>query len=300
MLAYRSGADWMVRAPAKLNLLFEILARRDDGFHEIETVMVPISLFDTLTLQATQTGRIDFSWSGRPWDAGCLGEIPSDERNLVVRALRLLAQRSGTSLGATVHLAKRIPSAAGLGGGSSDAAAALWAANRAWQLEWSQERLAGLAAELGSDVPFFLAAQAAVCRGRGELVEPVQVGCWNFVLVKPSVGLSTAEVFAASRPAQLPRRAEPLLRALQTGEHRAVKTHMGNRLEPAAATLSPEVARLRQAFEDLDLVACQLTGSGSCFFGVCRHQRHARRAAARLRIQGWEAVWHLQSCGAVA
>ena len=149
----------IVHAPAKLNLFLEVLGKRADGYHELATLMVPIRLFDTLSFEPTPAvaGRpapIEFSL--RACDPA--SRVPADSSNLVVRALDLLRERSGCESGAKVELFKRIPTAAGLGGGSSDAAAALRVANRAWQIRWETEKLSSLAAELGSDVPFFLAA----------------------------------------------------------------------------------------------------------------------------------------------
>src|SRR5205823_2480704 len=122
-----------------------------------------------------------------------LGELPQEADNLVTRAMQMLRSQAHVAAGARVQLLKRIPSAAGLGGGSSDAAAALVAANAGWELNWPQAELAALAARLGSDVPFFLGHGPALCRGRGEQIEPVGgLGCLHFVLVRPPAGLSTA------------------------------------------------------------------------------------------------------------
>ena len=163
MYLHRDELKRTARAPAKLNLYLEVHERRDDGFHELATLIVPIRLADDLTLTATSSpaGRergsivLDVR-DHRAQDAG-ERDIPIPiADNLVIRALELLQQRSGSRYGARVELVKRIPLAAGLGGGSSDAAAALRLANRAWGLNWSVDRLAELAAEIGSDVPFFL------------------------------------------------------------------------------------------------------------------------------------------------
>src|SRR6478609_3304454 len=167
-----------IRAPAKLNLFLDVLGRRGDGFHDLETLMVPVRLADQVTLSPTQPksdqlGEIQFTahtcWPIR--SAHGLPNVPSGADNLVVKSLKLFQERSGCSLGARVELIKRIPMAAGMGGGSSDAAAALRLANRAWHLNWADDRLSALAAELGSDIPFFLSRGAAICRGRGEQVE---------------------------------------------------------------------------------------------------------------------------------
>ncbi len=144
--------------PAKLNLFLEVLGRRADGYHEIETLMVPVNLYDTLRFWATEDDRIELTCrGGRGESHSCgSGDLPPVEQNLVYRAATLLRQRSGLRCGLRVLLVKRIPPASGLGGGSSDAAAALVGANLVWGLHWATPRLAEVGAELGSDVPFFL------------------------------------------------------------------------------------------------------------------------------------------------
>jgi 4-diphosphocytidyl-2-C-methyl-D-erythritol kinase len=291
----------IARAPAKLNLFLEILGRRADGFHELETLMLPIGLFDSLSF----TRRPPLA-DGRPGQitlevrecfplrslASQPSLIPNDRSNLVVRALELLRDRSGCEHGADVQLVKRIPAAAGLGGGSSDAATALRLANTSWELDWSEARLAEVAAEIGSDVAFFLSNGAAICRGRGERVERVLgMRRMDFVIVKPSEGLSTAEVYRAydakadvEQPKMLP---EPggLGRGLRIGQRFEAACWMHNRLQAAAAAIFPWVDRLQSVFSRLDVLGHQLSGSGSAYFGICRSAQHARRLAALLRTQ---------------
>jgi 4-diphosphocytidyl-2-C-methyl-D-erythritol kinase len=251
--------------------------------------MAPIGLFDSLRFQTRPTGSIELHcrWATTGVDtATALGELPPSETNLATRAIELLKRRAGITFGAIVHLVKRIPSAAGLGGGSSDAAAALLAANAGWDLGISRPELAELAAELGSDVPFFLGRGAAVCRGRGEKIEPVAgLGHMSLVVVRPPEGLSTAKVYAACRPAAKPRRVSPLLRALRSGNLRSLASDLHNRLEKPAAEISAWVSRLKAEFLAEGCIAAQMSGSGSACFGVCRHARHARRVASRLRAK---------------
>jgi len=167
----QNESSWTVPAPAKLNLFLDVLGRRPDGYHELETLLVSVRLYDALTFSASEpdtrreAGGISLRVSSQPILPSSLEPqepIPTGPENLVIRALNLLRERSGCALGANVHLIKRIPAAAGLGGGSSDAAAALKAGNRGWGIGWSRDRLADLASELGSDVPFFLESGAAI------------------------------------------------------------------------------------------------------------------------------------------
>jgi len=299
-------------APAKLNLFLELLHRRDDGFHELETLMVPVRLADTvsfLPLRPSRPGsvaeiRLDLKPGGPGSATGLAESIPTGATNLVVRALELLRQRTGCEIGAEVELVKRIPSAAGLGGGSSNAAAALRLANRAWGINWPLDRLAAVAAEIGSDVPFFLEPHSAICRGRGEKVERLPaIAPIHVVVVKPPVGLSTADVYQAhadsAREAEAARpwHAElaGLVSTLRTGRASA-GLWLRNRLQKAASSLTPWVDKLRMEFQRLDVLGHQLSGSGSAYFGVCRHAQHARRIAGILRTRHLGLVFATRSC----
>lgn len=291
MHLHRSPSGFVVQAPAKVNLFFEVLGKREDGYHDIETLVTPITLCDTLFFRESSAPGIDFTCRGvaARTAASRLGDdvVPQGPENLVVRAIDLLGRRAGVECGATVRLEKRIPSAAGLGGGSSDAAAALVAANAGWRLGWSNRRLAELGAELGSDVPLFFAEGAAICRGRGELVDPLGgFGNLHLVVVRPPAGLSTAAVYRICRTGDPPRPMAPLLDALRRGDLGRVGRLMFNRLESAAETLSPWIRRLRQEMEWMDCLGHQMSGSGTCYFGICHHQRHARRVASRLEANG--------------
>jgi len=251
--------------PAKLNLFLEVLSRRDDGFHEIETLMTPVSLFDTLRLGLSDERGIDLQcrWSMAGRTGAKWGDLPAGKENLVYRALILLRQRSGEDRGLHVRLIKRIPSASGLGGGSSDAAAALVGANLLWGLNWSTDRLSRVAAELGSDVPFFLARGAAICRGRGERVEPVWAGPPHpVVLVRPLQGLSTAAVYQRTVVPAEPCRVDGWLSALRVRSSKRHPSGLFNRLQTAAFETAPELAVVREAFDRLDVAAHQLSGSG--------------------------------------
>ena len=302
MLATTKGL--VCHAPAKLNLYFELLARREDGYHDVETLMVPVSLYDTLTFQSEadspqKTGTIEFSL------IACFGRgsqntqrIPEGRDNLVVQALELLQRHSGVGLGGRVTLQKRIPAQAGLGGGSSDAAAALRLANRGWGLRWSQKRLMELAAELGSDVPFFLAPGPQIGRGRGEQLEPVcSIGRVCAVIVVPPEGLSTADVYRAAHVPAEPRKMESVIAAFRTGSLRCLGETLHNRLEEAACTISPWILRVRDAMDDVGCQAHQMTGSGSGYFGLCRHMDEATRLASRLRARNVGQVFAVSKSG---
>jgi len=301
MHLHRSGLDVVVQAPAKLNLFFEVLGRRDDGYHDIETLVTPIGFYDTLCFRNRDDGQVRLTCQRTygAWSAGSgwLDGLPDGPENLVFRAVESLRRRAGVRRGASLRLVKHIPTAAGLGGGSSDAAAALLAASVGWNLGWSREELAELGAELGSDVPLFFAPGPAVCRGRGERVQSIRgPQGLHFVVVRPPVGLSTAAVYRACQPPQGPRSVQPLLEALGKGDLRGIGRLLFNRLESAAESLSPWIGRIREAMEGADCLGHQMTGSGTCYFGLCRHARHARRVARRLHASGVGIAFAVQGC----
>jgi 4-diphosphocytidyl-2-C-methyl-D-erythritol kinase len=296
MYVRQLGNCTSIDAPAKLNLSLEILGRRDDGYHDLETLMVCVSVCDTLEFTPTADGRISLAcrWADgyAARAGGVCGDLPTGPDNLVWRAVSLVRERAGIGAGADIRLTKRIPSAAGLGGASSDSAAALVAASASWKLGWPHERLAALAEELGSDVPFFLSSGlrggAAVCRGRGERIEPVDLPQLHVVVVKPPVGLSTPLVYqtlgyTVGQRTEDPVPSDPLVQALGARQVAAAARMLNNRLEVPASRLTPWIGRLRDEFSRLGVLGHQMSGSGSSYFGICTHARHARRVAACLR-----------------
>jgi 4-diphosphocytidyl-2-C-methyl-D-erythritol kinase len=301
MRVVRSAEGIVVQAPAKINLFFEVLGSRADGYHEIETLMCPIGLFDTIIFRKTASGPVEFHCRcafGVDRRAGSGKEqIPKGSDNLALRAVELLRRRAGVCAGGQLYLLKRIPAQAGLGGGSSDAAAALAAANAAWQVNWPTDRLAELAGELGSDVPFFLYGGAALCRGRGERIEPLQgIGPLDVVLICPPEGLSTKEVYRKCVPAENPRSVGPMIEALIRGDRSAAGREILNRLQPAAARLAPWIDRLHAALAGTDCLGVGMSGSGTAHFALCRHAGHARRLARRFQAMQVGRVHAVQSC----
>jgi 4-diphosphocytidyl-2-C-methyl-D-erythritol kinase len=280
-------------APAKLNLCLEVLGKQGDGFHRLRTLMATIGLRDTIEVTATgPKDPIRLEVLGHPrHTAG----VPTDGRNLVIRALELLREESGVENGADVRLVKRIPNQAGLGGGSSDAAAALLAASRVWELDWSRERKIEIGSRLGSDVPFFVGAigdrswRAAVASGRGEQIHPsLFTAGLPVVVVKPDGGLATATVYQACQPADYapadgPDRTASAAAALAAGDLRRMAAWMTNSLQHAALRLAPWLEGVRRAFDWCGCAAHQLSGSGSAYFGLFPTMGQARRAAERLR-----------------
>ena len=291
MFLIRQGKRVCISTPAKLNLFLELQRRRADGFHDLETLMVPINLFDSLTVSPASEPSISLTcrWADGLPSSQC-AEMPATKENIVTRALEQLREAAKVEQGINVELVKRIPAQAGLGGGSSDAAAALVAANELWRLGWSLEALAEIGAEVGSDVPFFLFDSSAAntslvrCTGRGEIMEPAAFGGRLYcVVVKPNFGLSTPEVFKnATVPAQ-PRNSQTAVDCLRRMDLRGLANGMFNRLQLAAAKVSPWIDEIANAMSRFSVWAHQLSGSGTSYFAVCRNWKHARQVAARLR-----------------
>lgn len=310
MLLRQQGRALVVHTPAKLNLFLEVFGKRPDGYHELETLMVTVGLYDTLRFTeddsiATPTSiasatsaaaapsdiHLVCRWAGRPEFSP--GSLPTGSDNLVVRAAQLLREVTGTRCGVSIELTKRIPLAAGLAGGSSDCAATLFVLNQLWNLGLSDQRLLELAAQLGSDIAFFLTrASVAICRGRGELIEPVTTPMrLHFVIAKPASGLSTAAVFRQCRVAASPRSAQSLVASLRAGRLSFATRQLHNALQPPAEQLNSDVARLRHTFARLPFLGHQMSGSGTSYFGICSQREQATALAAQVRSAGCDQVF---------
>lgn len=285
-------------APAKINLFFEVIRKRADGFHEIVSVATPISLADTLHFTRRDDGAIQLVVSsprGNKIDA-----IPSGDDNLVVKMLRHIRRTvpQAAKCGADVTLVKRIPSQAGLGGGSSDAATALLLANEAWKLNLTRDAMIALGSAIGSDVPLFLVGGASVSRGRGECVNRItNLPRLDGVIVKPREGLSTADVY---RVCMLHhdgqhRDVAPFLEAASQGNWRAIASRLFNRLQAPAFALLPPLASLYDKLAECGGVAVQMSGSGTAFFTLAHHRKHAQQIAAKIRAAGFGEVFTFTS-----
>jgi len=265
-------------APAKVNLFFEVLGRRPDGYHAVETLMVAVDLFDTLECRDDPGGRLTLACD--------TPGVPAGPGNLAYEAADRLRRRYAPGRGAAVRLTKRVPHQAGLGGGSSDAAAALLALNRVWGLDLPAAELSALAAGLGSDVPFFLSPPAGWCTGRGEVVSPEAVGRrLDLVVVKPPVGLATAEVYRRVAVPAAPVDGSPARAALRAGDVEALGRSLHNRLQEPAFTVATPVGQVYRRLAALAPLGCRMSGSGSALFALCRDRREAERTAERFRAE---------------
>ena len=270
----------MVLASAKVNLALDVLGKRPDGYHDIATVMQTVDLFDRLTLETAPTISLETDDPA----------LPIDERNLVVRAALLLRQAAGGEHGVRIRLRKRIPVAAGLGGGSSDAAATLWGLNRLWKLRWPVPRLVGLALELGMDVPFFLSGGSALATGRGEHVERLAgAGSYALVLVNPRTPLSTKEVYERVPIgwSAEPTGARRVVEALVTRNAARLAATLTNHLEAFVAPSCPLIARMKAALMAAGALGAVMSGSGPTVFGMARSLDHARQIRQRVCRADW-------------
>ncbi|MGI9089169.1 MAG: 4-(cytidine 5'-diphospho)-2-C-methyl-D-erythritol kinase [Chthoniobacterales bacterium] len=268
-----------LRAPAKINLSFRILGRRADGFHEIETLMVPISLYDSLGITRTaEAGTIDFSCDDPT--------LPTGDDNLVVRAARIFMRAFGREEGLRIALEKKIPHGAGLGGGSSDAATVLLGLNAFFDAQLPKEKLAELAAELGADVPFFIFQSAAKCRGRGELVEPLALPApLRLLLLKPAFGVPTPWAYSRWQESkELPgvRYAGQCFGGLD----------FSNDLERPVFEKYLFLARMKMWLLAQDeVVAAMLSGSGSTVFAVLCDSANAEALSIRAQAELDPELW---------
>lgn len=277
----------VIDAPSKVNLHLEILGKRSDGYHELETLMVSISLCDTLEFRELPSGT-----TLRCSDPS----VGEGDDNLVMRAVHLTRQESGCQRGIAIDLTKRIPVAAGLAGGSSDAAATLAGLNQLWDLQWSHERLAELASRLGSDIPFFFDTPAAICRGRGEKVTPCPMGTTlHLVVIAPKSGLSTKAVYQQLQVPAVTTSVEPIRLALEKGDAETVATMLHNRLEDVSLRLNPEVAELKRRAATWPCLGHLMSGSGSAYFAICHSFEQAQDLGAALQSQDLGSVFVVRS-----
>lgn len=320
MLIEMFGRGLAVRAPAKVNLFLEVLGKRADGYHEIDSIICPVSLQDELKFESNDSGRIEFcistdSAQTRDDAQGAVGshaqdpawKIPSDASNLVVRALVAVQRELGTTAGCRVELLKRVPAAAGLGGGSSDAAAAIVAGLALWA-QWDRVLAVRIASELGSDIPLFLGDERngiglARATRRGEQVEiisPRPALC--FVISHPPVGSSTAEVYKLWRSTGERRSSEGMLAAcswndarVASGEldatnkldaARKIEESLFNALQSPSSQLTDWIARQLQYFAELNRPQAIMSGSGSACFALVESPTEGHEMVKKLIALG--------------
>lgn len=267
-----------LRAPAKLNLFLEVLGERPDGYHEVATVMHAIDLADTVTLAPSDAPGTRLVCDDP--------SVPAGGENLCVRAAELVREHAGRADGLEIRLEKRIPAGAGLGGGSSDAAAVINGLDRLWSLGLAREERLRLAARLGSDVPFFIEGGTALCTGRGENVKKVkEIGGITFILFLPQLVIATRDIYKMLKSflTENVKNVESFIEALEAGGPRVWGPAIFNRLEEPVFALHPALGEARGRMAGLLSAGAHMSGSGSALFGVLETGRGAESLARRVQ-----------------
>lgn len=259
------------KAPAKINLGLDTLYKRDDGYHELQTIMASVDLADKLVFRNLPDGEFSLTTDS--------GFLPVDERNLIYQVVELVRKRLGINRGVEIDVRKRIPVAAGLAGGSSDAAATLRGLNRLWDLKLSLSELAALGAEIGSDVPYCLWGDTALVEGRGEIITPLPTVPQTWVvLVKPKLSVSSRKIFAALSLEDLSHPNIPALeQAIRQGDYQEMVKHLGNSLESITIAKHPIVQQVKDKMIKFGADAALMSGSGPTVFALCEHYSRAQR-----------------------
>lgn len=261
----------LVKAPAKINLSLDVLRKRDDGYHEVKMIMTTIDLADRLELKELEEDRIEILSHNR--------YVPDDQRNLAYQAAQLLKERFQVKKGVSITIEKNIPVAAGLAGGSSDAAATLRGLNKLWKLGLTVDELAELGAEIGSDVSFCVYGGTAIATGRGEKIEhiPAPPPCW-VILAKPQIGVSTAEVYRNLKVESVTHPdVDKMVHYIKNEDYEGICSSVGNVLEEVTFRMYPEVAHIKEQMKRFGADAVLMSGSGPTVFGLVHHDSRMHR-----------------------
>ncbi|MBE5108988.1 4-(cytidine 5'-diphospho)-2-C-methyl-D-erythritol kinase [Bacillus thuringiensis] len=261
----------LVKAPAKINLSLDVLGKRQDGYHEVKMIMTTIDLADRLELTELAEDRIEILSHNR--------YVPDDQRNLAYQAAKLLKEKFNVKKGVSITIEKTIPVAAGLAGGSSDAAATLRGLNKLWDLGLTIDELAELGAEIGSDVSFCVYGGTAIATGRGEKIEHIKTppSCW-VILAKPHIGVSTADVYGNLKLNRVTHpNVDRMVDVINAGDYKGICDTVGNVLEDVTFKMHPEVARIKAQMKRFGADAVLMSGSGPTVFGLVYHDSRMHR-----------------------
>lgn len=267
----------LVKAPAKINLSLDVLHKRPDGYHEVKMVMTTIDLADRIELIPQKDDTIQIISQNR--------FVPDDHRNLAYQAAKLLKDTFAIKQGIAISITKNIPVAAGLAGGSSDAAATLRGLNKLWNLGLTLDELAELGAQIGSDVSFCVYGGTAIATGRGEKITPIPSPppCW-VILAKPAIGVSTAEVYRNLKVDEIQHPdVDGMIEAIQRQDYAAICKLVGNVLEEVTLKMHPEVAHIKEQMKRFGADAVLMSGSGPTVFGLVQHDSRLQRIYNGLR-----------------
>ncbi len=268
------------KAYAKINLTLDILGTREDGFHEVAMIMQSIALRDDLYIEKTD-GGIELTVEG--------ADLPTDENNLCYKAARLMVDEFKIAEGVKIRLVKKIPSEAGLGGGSSDAAAVLRGMNKLFSLNLTNDEMEKLGAKIGSDVPFCIAGRTQFATGRGEILTKLpSFPHYLLVLAKPNFSISTPwayKTYDSMTEINRPNN-DAAIKAIKTGDKAKMFSYMGNVLEVVARTKYPQIEEYKSVMKNAGAIFTQMTGSGSVVFGVAKDEKTAENIAEAINKTG--------------
>ncbi|MGV3488436.1 MAG: 4-(cytidine 5'-diphospho)-2-C-methyl-D-erythritol kinase [Tuberibacillus sp.] len=267
----------MEKAPAKINLSLDVLGKRADGYHEVNMVMTTVDLADHIECGETNSNEIIIKSTAL--------FVPEDQRNLAYKAAALIKERYGIKKGLSITIHKQIPIAAGLAGGSSDAAATIRALNRMWKLGLGTDEMMELGSAIGSDVAFCVYGGTAIARGRGEVIEPLPAppSCW-VVLAKPPVSVSTGNIYSALKLDEIHHPdVDGMVQAIKAGNYTGICRRLGNVLETVTMKNVPEVDQIKTMMQRMGADGVLMSGSGPTVFGLTRYQSRAQRLVNSLR-----------------
>lgn len=260
-----------IKAPAKINLALDTLYKRKDNYHEVEMIMTTVDLADYITVTPLEKNEIVIKSNEFT--------MPLNEKNLAYQAAQLFKQRFNIDKGIEIYIKKRIPVAAGLAGGSSNAAATLKALKELWKVDCTIDELAELGAQLGSDVPFCVYGGTALATGRGEIIQPIPSPpkCW-VILIKPRIGVSTKEIYEALDANQVEHLdIEGMLKCIDNKDYQGICDRLGNSLEEVTLERYPVVAEIKNKLVQFGADAVLMSGSGPTVFALVRKEYKLRR-----------------------
>ncbi len=259
------------KAPAKINLALDVINKRDDGYHNLKMVMTTIDLYDRITFEKIDENKIILN-SNKHY-------LPNDDKNLAYKAAKLIKENYKIDKGIKIYIDKNIPVAAGLAGGSSDAAATIRALNKMFKLEMNLSDMINIGEKIGSDVPFCIYNKTAIAEGRGEILTPIRKvpKCW-VVLVKPKFGVSTKEIFGNVNYLDIFHpNVEQVISSLNNQDYYQLCSMIGNSLENVTFKLYPEVQEIKKKLLLLGVDAALMSGSGPTVFGFVKKEKKAKK-----------------------
>ncbi len=285
-------------SPAKINLLLEVLRKREDGYHDIFTVMQPIDLYDKITIKTCEKGRLTLKVFycdelKKSMDKAKVSKLPSDSKNLALVAAQAFFEKTGVRDGIEIELYKRIPIGAGLGGGSSNAASVLMGLNEIYEEPLNSNDLHAIAAGIGADIPFFLLKGSAVAEGIGDRLKKITLPSFWYVLVWPHLFISTGEIYGEFNLSLTKRKLDININALKNGLYKGnflVKS-LYNDLEKVSIRRFPQILSIKESLKSKGALNSLMSGSGSSVFGIFTDEDTAKEAyadfAEEAALNGW-------------